>query len=153
MERDGSIAECIAAIEECESVSGLSKNDAWMGLMGVVDCERRRKESFRPTGILKFVEASALLGGGKNADTEANDVVYIWQGRRWGADIALEIEVRALNLSLSISRIRELTIFLTYSAFQSEIENLWQRSCRSPPWGSKRQTRHGSTKAPLLDTE
>jgi hypothetical protein len=74
MERDGSIAECIAAIEECESVSGLSKNDALMG-MGVVDCERRRKESFRPVGLLKFAK-SALLGGGKNADTEANDVVY-----------------------------------------------------------------------------
>jgi hypothetical protein len=64
MERDGSVAECIMAIENCENVSGAT-------VMG--NYEKMRRDQIKGMGI-GFVEQLAL--GGKNADTEANDVIY-----------------------------------------------------------------------------
>ena len=64
MERDGSVAECVMAIEQCENVSGAT----------VGDYERIRREKIRSDGVA-FIER-ILLGGGKNADTEDDGVVY-----------------------------------------------------------------------------
>ena len=65
MERDGSVAECVLAIESCENVSGAT-------IMG--DYERIRRDKIRSEGV-GLVERM-LLGGGKNADTEDDGVVY-----------------------------------------------------------------------------
>ncbi len=64
MERDGSVAECILAIEGCENVSGAT-------VMG--NYEKMRRDAIQGEGI-GFVERLAL--GGKNADTEDNSVIY-----------------------------------------------------------------------------
>ena len=64
MERDGSVAECVMAIEKCENVSGAT----------VGDYERIRREKIRSDGV-GFIER-ILLGGGKNADSEDDGVVY-----------------------------------------------------------------------------
>ena len=64
MERDGSVAECIMAIESCENVSGAT-------VMG--NYEKIRRDQIKGMGI-GFVENLAL--GGKNADTEDEGVIY-----------------------------------------------------------------------------
>jgi len=65
MENDGSIADCVLAIETCSNVSGQD------GIMG--DYERRRKEKFSSEGIGVFERV--LLSGGKNADVEEDRLV------------------------------------------------------------------------------
>ena len=65
MERDGSVAECVMAIESCENVSGAT-------ITG--DYERLRREKIRSEGV--GIVERVLLGGGKNADTEDDGVVY-----------------------------------------------------------------------------
>lgn len=64
MERDGSIAECIMAIESCDNVSGAS-------VMG--NYEKVRREKIQGAGV-NIIERLAL--GGKNADTEDKSVIY-----------------------------------------------------------------------------
>ncbi len=64
MERDGSIAECVMAIESCENVSGAT-------VMG--SYEKTRREKIQGEGI-NFVERLVL--GGKNAETEDSSVIY-----------------------------------------------------------------------------
>jgi len=60
MERDGSVAECILAIENCENVSGQD------GILG--DYELRRREVFRSEAASPIERI--ILGGDKNADTK-----------------------------------------------------------------------------------
>ncbi len=64
MERDGSVAECIMAIENCDNVSGAT-------VMG--SYEKVRREEIQSKG-LGFVER--LFLGEKNADTEDKSVIY-----------------------------------------------------------------------------
>jgi hypothetical protein len=71
MENEGSIADCVLAIETCSNVSGRD------GIMG--DYERRRKEKFSSEGI-GLVER-ILLGGKKNADAQEDRLV---EGRGGG---------------------------------------------------------------------
>jgi hypothetical protein len=65
MENNGSIADCVLAIETCSNVSGQD------GIMG--DYERRRKEKFSSEGI--GLLERVLLGGKKKADTEEDRLV------------------------------------------------------------------------------
>jgi hypothetical protein len=65
MERDGSVAECILAIEGCTNPSGAS-------VMGIGSYEKTRREKIQSDGI-GFIERFAL--GGKNADMEDKGVV------------------------------------------------------------------------------
>lgn len=65
MERDGSIAECVLAMETCQNVSGQD------GIMS--DYELRRREAFRSEG-LGWVE-SWFLGSGRNIDTVEDRLV------------------------------------------------------------------------------
>ena len=62
MERDGSVAECIMAIESCENVSGST-------IMG--NYEKDRRENIQTIGL---IEKLAL--GGKNSETEDDSVIY-----------------------------------------------------------------------------
>lgn len=64
MERDGTVAECVLAIERCENVSGAT-------IVG--DYERIRRDRIRNEGV-GIIERIAL-GGGKNADQEDNSLV------------------------------------------------------------------------------
>ena len=66
MERDGSVAECIAAMEACENVSGQD------GIMG--DYEMRRRQQFRSEGI-GWIEKIFLGDDERNIDTEENRLV------------------------------------------------------------------------------
>jgi hypothetical protein len=65
MEDDGSVADCVLAIESCENVSGAT-------LLG--DYERIRRDRIRSDGV-GMIERT-LLGGGKNADVEDDMVIY-----------------------------------------------------------------------------
>lgn len=65
MENDGSVAECVVAIETCPNVSGQD------GIMG--DYEQRRKEKFNAQGL--GVLERVLLGGGRNADVKEDRLV------------------------------------------------------------------------------
>lgn len=58
MEKDASVAECVAAIETCANASGQD------GILG--DYEKRRRDAFRANG-LSVVERT-FLGNGKNVD-------------------------------------------------------------------------------------
>lgn len=60
MEQDASLAACLAAIEQCENVSGQD------GIMG--DYELRRRRNFR-TERAGWIEG-VFLGGGRNIDTD-----------------------------------------------------------------------------------
>ena len=71
MERDGSIADCVLAIETCPNPSGQD------GIMG--DYERRRTEVFRSEGV--GLLERIMLGGGKTADVEEDRLV---EGRGGG---------------------------------------------------------------------
>jgi hypothetical protein len=64
MERDGSVRECIEAIETCSNVSGFD------GIKG--DYELRRRKEFKDKG---FNILEKVLLGEKNADTEENRMV------------------------------------------------------------------------------
>ena len=64
MERDGSVRECIEAIETCSNVSGFD------GIMG--DYELRRRQKFKQEG---FNILEKILLGEKNADTEEDRMV------------------------------------------------------------------------------
>mmetsp|Transcript_5496 Transcript_5496/g.15988 ORF Transcript_5496/g.15988 Transcript_5496/m.15988 type:complete len:554 (-) Transcript_5496:123-1784(-) len=64
MERDGTVAECVLAIERCENVSGAT-------IVG--DYERIRRDKIKNEGV--GVIERILLGGGKNADQEDNTTV------------------------------------------------------------------------------
>ena len=66
MEDDGSVAECVYAIETCRNVSGEN------GIFGNGDYDQRRREQFRSEGI-GLVEK--LLLSGKTADVEDTRVV------------------------------------------------------------------------------
>jgi hypothetical protein len=72
MEKDGSIAECVYAIEMCSNVSGQD------GIMGDYE-QRRKKERFASEGI--GILERLLLDGGKNADVEEDRLV---EGRGGG---------------------------------------------------------------------
>lgn len=61
MERDGSVSECVAAIEQCPDVNG---ND---GIFGNSDYDVRRRRQFRSLGVTLWEK---VLLGEKNADTE-----------------------------------------------------------------------------------
>jgi hypothetical protein len=65
MARDGSVAECVLAIETCDNVNGQD------GIMG--DYELRRREAFRSEG-LGLVER-VFLGSGKNIDAVEDRLV------------------------------------------------------------------------------
>lgn len=65
MRRNGSISECINAMEECKNVSGED------GILD--DYERRRRESIREQGT-SWIER-VFLGGDKNIDTMENRYV------------------------------------------------------------------------------
>jgi hypothetical protein len=67
MERDGSVADCILAIETCPNVSGVT-------LKG--DYEKIRREQFRSEeiGVGSWLERT-FLGGGKNIDVEDSGFV------------------------------------------------------------------------------
>eukprot|EP00977_Amphora_coffeiformis_P003799 scaffold761_cov153-Amphora_coffeaeformis.AAC.2 len=65
MEQDGSVAECIAAMEACESISGQD------GIMG--DYELTRRQKFRDEGT-NWVE-KVFLGNDRNIDTDENRMV------------------------------------------------------------------------------
>jgi hypothetical protein len=71
MENNGSISDCVLAIESCSNVSGQN------GIMG--DYERRRKEKFSSEGIGLLEQI--LLDGKKTADTEEDRLV---EGRGGG---------------------------------------------------------------------
>jgi hypothetical protein len=64
MERGGSVAECIVAIESCTNING---ND---GIIG--DYEWRRRQKFRSLGVTLWEK---LLLGEKNADTEETRLI------------------------------------------------------------------------------
>ncbi len=64
MERDGTVAECVTAIEECSNVSG---ND---GIFG--DYDLRRRQTFRSKGANMW---ETLLLNEKNADTEETRLI------------------------------------------------------------------------------
>ena len=70
MERDGSVSECVKAIETCPNVSGYD------GIMG--DVEIRRRQKFRSNGV-NILEK--LLLDEKTADTEEDRLV---QGKGGG---------------------------------------------------------------------
>jgi len=70
MERDGSVTECIKAIETCPNVSG---ND---GIFG--DYDLRRRQKFRSLGVNLWEK---FLLGEKNADTEETRLI---QGKGGG---------------------------------------------------------------------
>lgn len=72
MEKDGSIAECVYAIETCSNLSGQD------GIMGDYE-QRRKKERFASEGI--GILERLLLDGGKNADVEEDRLV---EGRGGG---------------------------------------------------------------------
>jgi hypothetical protein len=65
MERGGSVAECVMAIEGCENVSGQD------GILG--DYEVRRREAFRSEQV-NWIER-LFLSGSKNMDTDKYDGV------------------------------------------------------------------------------
>jgi hypothetical protein len=65
MEQDGSIEDCVLAIETCDNASGQD------GILG--DYELRRREAFRSEGV-GLIERLAL-GGDRNADTEKDSLV------------------------------------------------------------------------------
>lgn len=65
MEMDGSVAQCIASMEECENLSGQD------GIMG--DYEVRRRQKFRTEGA-GWIE-QIFLGGDRNIDTDENRMV------------------------------------------------------------------------------
>jgi len=68
MERDGTVAECVLAIENCPSVSGVG------GLLGgSSDVERTRRERIRMDGV--GLLERFLLCGGKNSDAEDDGVL------------------------------------------------------------------------------
>mmetsp|Transcript_21656 Transcript_21656/g.31367 ORF Transcript_21656/g.31367 Transcript_21656/m.31367 type:complete len:540 (-) Transcript_21656:144-1763(-) len=67
MEKGGSVAECVLAIETCSNIKGGNE------LLGAGNYERARREAFRKDGV-GFVER-LLLGGGKNADDEDLGVI------------------------------------------------------------------------------
>jgi hypothetical protein len=71
MENEGSIADCVFAIETCSNVSGQD------GIMG--DNERRRREKFSSEGI--GLLERILPGGKKNADAQEDRLV---EGRGGG---------------------------------------------------------------------
>ena len=64
MARDGSIAECVYAIETCPNVSG---ND---GIVVVDDYEQKRKEKFATNNPLVILLERILIGEPKTADME-----------------------------------------------------------------------------------
>lgn len=64
MERDGSVAECVVAIEGCSNVSG---ND---GIFG--DYDLRRRQQFKSLGVSLWEK---FLLGEKNADTEETRLI------------------------------------------------------------------------------
>ena len=68
MERGGTVAECVLAIETCENVNGNSAVNLVEG-----NYERDRRDKIRSEGV-GWVE-SLLLEGGKNADREDDRVV------------------------------------------------------------------------------
>jgi len=74
MARDGSVAECVAALEACPDVRGASATS---------DAERQRRERFRAgeRGLGAWVEGT-FLGGGKSIDAEDDGAV---EGRGGGA--------------------------------------------------------------------
>jgi len=65
MERGGSVAECVLAIESCENVNGFD------GLLG--DYELRRRQDFRSKSG-NLIER-VFLGGERNIDTDENCLV------------------------------------------------------------------------------
>ncbi|KAL3800480.1 hypothetical protein HJC23_011717 [Cyclotella cryptica] len=67
MERDGTVADCIVAVENCPNVSGVT-------LKG--DYDKIRRERFRAEegGVGSWVERT-FLGGGKNIDVEDSGLV------------------------------------------------------------------------------
>jgi hypothetical protein len=64
MERNGNVAECVAAIEGCSNVNG---NDGIFGDYGL-----RRRQQFRSIGVSLWEK---LLLGEKNADTEETRLI------------------------------------------------------------------------------
>ena len=68
MERDGSVSECILALEECSNVSGYT-------LEGDYDKIRREQFLAEQGGLGAWVE-NTFLGGSKTIDTENSDVIY-----------------------------------------------------------------------------
>ncbi|KAL7487006.1 hypothetical protein ACHAW6_012615 [Cyclotella cf. meneghiniana] len=67
MERDGTVADCIVAIETCPNVSGVS-------LKGEYDKIRRQRFRADEGGVGNWIER-AFLGGGKNIDVEDSSIV------------------------------------------------------------------------------
>lgn len=65
MERDGSVAQCIAAMEGCENLNG---DD---GIMGDYELRRRQKFRTEETGWIEEV----FLGDDRNMDTDENRMV------------------------------------------------------------------------------
>jgi len=94
MARDGSVSECVAAMETCDNVSGVD------GIFG--DYELRRRKEFKSigTGIIE-----KLFLGEKNADTEEDRMI---EGKGGGYRKAKEPLIRItgddpLYLALGIS--------------------------------------------------
>jgi hypothetical protein len=65
MEQDGSVVDCIVALESCTNVSGST-------LTG--DCEKIRRERFQERGLGGWVEQT-FLGGGKTIDVEDSSII------------------------------------------------------------------------------
>ena len=67
MERNGSVAECILAIEECSNASGYTVNG---------DYEKVRRERFRAEerGVASWIEQT-FLGGGRTIDVQDSEII------------------------------------------------------------------------------
>lgn len=67
MESDGTVAECILAIEECTNVGGYTVNG---------DFEKVRRERFRAEerGVASWIERT-FLGGGRTIDVQDSEII------------------------------------------------------------------------------
>jgi hypothetical protein len=67
MERDGTVAECIIAIEECSNEGGYNMNG---------DYEKIRRERFRAEerGVANWIERT-FLGGGRTIDVQDSEII------------------------------------------------------------------------------